>query len=203
MTQAQAPKAKEKDKGTDLAALFTDLQITPDENPLPSFRRTGEQTPNPFGPVLLASVDHDTPYSIHVPPDAVARSVFLINAAARKENVGVRVVVNIERDDKGAVVKGADGKAQYIVDTKGEHKGTVLVRFKANKERKKASAPRLFSIVKDKQDETRFHVRRRADKVILFTGTKDQAKAEYERLRDAAKAQNAPQAAPAPAQASA
>src|SRR5882724_10131806 len=120
MTQAQAPKKKE---GTDLSALFAGLEITPTEEPLPSFRRGADSTPNPFGPVLLASVEKDSAYSIWVPSDAVSRSVFLINAAARKENVGVRIVVNVKRDEKGSLIKDKDGKAQHIVEAKGEHRG--------------------------------------------------------------------------------
>lgn len=180
-----APKAQPK--GTDLHALFSNLTIEVSEEPLPEPVRARDSLPNPFGPPLLASIEHGTPYTIHVPADAVQRSVFLINAAARKENVGVRVVVNVQRDEKGRVVKGTDGKAVPIVDTKGPHKGTVLVRFQGKAERKQQTAPRTHTIITDPDNTEQKAIRRRADKVIVARGTHDEMKARLKEIKAAEK----------------
>lgn len=177
----------QKKTGTDLQDLFSHLTIEVSDEPLPEPVRARDSLPNPFGPPLLASIEHGTPYSIHVPADAVSRSVALINAAARKENVGVRVVVDVKRDEKGRVVKGEDGKAVPVVATKGDHRGTVLVRFQGKKERKQQTAPRTHTIINDPDNADGKAIRRRADKVIVARGTHDEMKEQLKALKAAEK----------------
>ena len=175
----------------DFAELFAGLEITPSEEPLPEISRQRAGLPNPFVDPVKASVEHGTPYSIHVPPNAVSRAVSLINAAARKENYGVRVVVNVQRDEKGAIVKGADGKAQPVVEAKGPNKGTVLVRFQGSAQRK-ASAPRPFSIVKHPSGNADMRaLKDRTSGQIVAEGTHDEMRAELKaRKQQAANAAN-------------
>jgi len=162
----------------DLSAVFSGLQIEASNEPLPEPVRGGVASgPNPFTDTLQASVDNGTPYSFYVPPQAIKRAVFLINAAARKLNVGVRVVVNVKKDDKGQVT--------YIAEKKGTpNEGKVLIRFQGKKERKQQTAPRPYSIVKDKTDATgnTYIVRRRSDQAAVFKGSKDDAKKQYDTL---------------------
>lgn len=175
----------------DLGDVFANLAIVPSDEPLPEPTRGSTGGPNPFIAPLHASVEHGKAYSIYVPGDknkdgqypAVQRAVFLINAAARKENLGVRVVVNVKRDKDGKIVKDDKGKAQPLPETSGDNKGKVLVRFQGKKERKQQTAPRPYSVVPIKGEEGQFGVRRRSDKALLFKGTKDAAKAEYDRLK--------------------
>lgn len=181
-----------KQPEVDLKAVFTDLAITPSDEPLPEISRSRESLPNPFTGALQASAQHGTPYSLYVPLAAVPRAVFLINAAARKENLGVRIVVNNKRDAKGALVKGADGKAQPIVEAKGENKGKVLVRFQGSPERKQ-SAPRPFSIVTDPDNANGKALKERATGALVARGTHDEMRAELKRRKEAAK--NAQQSA--------
>lgn len=170
MADTQAP---------DLSAVFANLAIEPSSEPLPEPTRGTAGGPNPFTDAVKASVEHGTPYSINVPDGAVKRAIFLINAAAKKQNLGVRIVVNVKRDKQGHVVKDKQGKAQNIVD----EKGNVLVRFQGLKERKQQTAPRPYSIVDVKGEPGVKGVRRRSDKALLFKGTPDEAKAKYEELK--------------------
>lgn len=175
--------------------VFQGLQITPSDEPLPEPARGTTAGPNPFTDPLTASVEHSKAYSVYLPPEAVQRAVFLINSAARKANIGARVVVNIKRDKDNKPIKDKNGKTQPIAETDGPNKGKVLVRFQGLKQRKQQTAPRPYSIVKDKQDGNVYHVRRRADKINVFTGTHEAAKAEYDRLK------HLPVPTPEPAQA--
>jgi hypothetical protein len=175
-------------KQGNVADVFADLAITPSDEPLPEPVRGGADSgPNPFTEPLLASVEHSKPYNFYVPAPAVQRAVFLINAAARKANKGVRIVVNVQRDDKGHVVKGADGKAVPIAEKDGPNKGKVLIRFQGKAERKQQTAPRPYSLLKDKTDATgnTWIVRRRTDKQAMFKGKREDAKAQYKALTEA------------------
>lgn len=174
---------------TDFEALFASLEVIPADEPLPEIQRSRSSLPNPFGKPLAASVEHGTPYSIHVPKDAVQRAVALINAAARKEDLGVRVVVNVQRDEKGQIVKDADGKAVPIVETKGENKGKVLIRFQGKAERKQ-TAPRPFTIVKDPDNAPDGRaLKDRATGQIVARGTHDEMRAALKARKDAAATQ--------------
>lgn len=166
----------------DLADVFAGLEITPSDEPMPAITRQSTAGPNPFTQPLLASIEHSQPYDIYLPVDAVQRGVFLLNAAAKRENKGVRIWVNCVRDEKGTLVK-VDGKVQYQPETKGPHKGQVHIRFQGKAERKQQTAPRPYSLIKDKDNPDVTHVRRRADKVIVFTGTHDEAKAHIAQLK--------------------
>lgn len=173
-----------KQTQTDFESLFANLEVTPSEEPLPVIQRTRASIPNPFGGPLRASVEHGTPYSIHVPADAVQRAVSLINSAARKENLGVRVVVNVRRDDKGQLVKGDDGKAVPIVEQRGEHKGKVLIRFQGSAERKQ-TAPRPFTIVKDPDNAPDGRMlKERASGQIVARGTHDEMRTALKARKD-------------------
>jgi hypothetical protein len=169
--------------GIDLASVFEGLAIEPTNEPLPASTRGSAAGPNPFGAPLKASVEHSSPYSIYVPPAAVTRAVFLINAAARKENLGVRIVVNVQRDDKGALVKDTAGKAVPIVERSGANKGKVLVRFQGKAERKHQNKPRTHSMVKDKDNAGQYVLRHRASGNVMLRGTKEQVKAEYDKVK--------------------
>ena len=164
--------------------VFADLAITPTEEPLPEARRM-QAGPNPFTEPLKASVAHNTAYSVYIPNEgnAVQRAVFLINQAARRENLGVRVVVNVRKDKDGKVVKDKDGKATYIVEANGANKGKVLVRFQGKAERKGQKTVRLFSIVKVKGTDD-YVVREMATQRALFRGTQEDAKQFYANLKD-------------------
>lgn len=166
-----------------LQDVFANLAIEPSSEPLPEPTHGATTGPNPFDKAVTASVEHGTPYSIHVPANAVQRAVFLINAAARKQNYGVRVVVNVQRDKDGKIVKNKDGRSIPVPEKDGDNKGKVLVRFQGKRERKQQTAPRPYSIVPIKGEEGQYGVRRRSDKVLLFKGTKDATKAEYDRLK--------------------
>lgn len=171
----------------DLNSLFAGLTIEPTDEALPEPRRGGAVSgPNPFSDPLQASIEHSKPYTVYLPKEAINRATFLINSAARKASVGVRIVVDVQRDKDGKVVPGKDGKAQYVTQTQGENKGKVRVRFQGTKERKAQKAPRPFSIVKDKNDANLFHVRRRSDKAVVFSGTQEQAQARYAELKQQA-----------------
>lgn len=168
---------------TDLQELFSNLEITESAEPLPATHRGGKELPNPFTEVLRQSVEKSSPYSTYVPADAVNRAVFLINAAARKENLGVRIVVNVQRDDKGSVVKDNKGKAQPIVETRGPNKGKVLIRFQGKAERKTAKAPRVWSIINDPENKGRKALRHRESGRIVARGTHDEMRAELKRRK--------------------
>lgn len=161
------------------AEMFGSLDISPSDEPLPEITRQRDDVVNPFGQPILASIANETPYSVYVPEAGVTRCVSLLNAAAKKENVGVRVVVNVQRDDKGKVVKGADGKAVAIVEKRGENKGKVLVRFQGRPERKQQSAPRPFSIVNDPDNTSGKMVKERETGEIVARGTHDEMRAVY------------------------
>jgi hypothetical protein len=178
---------------TDLQELFGNLTIEATSEPLPPITRgQASSLPNPFGPAIKASIEHDSAYSIYVPADAVNRSVSLINAAARTLNHGVRIVVNVRKDSEGHPVKDAEGKVQYVAEPRGEHKGKVLVRFQGKAERKQASAPRTYSIVNDPAKEGQKMLRRRSDNRVMARGTHDEMRAELARHK-ALDAEGAPQ----------
>lgn len=175
--------------------VFEGLSITPSDEPLPAITRGSTAGPNPFRDPLLASIEHGRAYSLYIPANAVQRAVFLINQAAKRENKGVRVVANVQRDANGKIVKGTDGKAQYVVEVSGPNKGKVLVRFQGKNERKQQTAPRPYSIVKNKKDGT-YVVRRRSDKHVMGTHkTHDLAKAQYDDLKSAYLAEQEKQSA--------
>jgi hypothetical protein len=169
---------------TDLAELFGNLSITETNEPLPApIRAVRDALPNPFGGPILSSIEHNSAYTLYLPPDAVSRAVFLINAAARQIDKGVRIVVNVQRDDKGQVIKGEDGKALPIVEPRGENKGKVLVRFQGKAERKHNTAPRPFSIVNDPDKEGQKMLRHRESGAIVARGTHDEMRAENKRRK--------------------
>lgn len=170
---------------TDLKELFGNLTIETDDEPMPAPQRGGrDELPNPFAPALQESLDSDTSKTIWIPADAVPRAVFLLNAAALKMNRGVRIVPNLVRNEKGQIVKGANNKVQYIVETRGAHKGLVRVRFQTKEERKK-TAPRPFSIINDPQNEGGKALRDRATGEIVARGTHDEMRAENKRRKTA------------------
>lgn len=175
---------------TDLKDLFQNLVIEDDDTPLPPVRRGGAaELPNPFAPALQESLDKDTPKTIWIPADAVSRAVFLINRAAAKMTPprGVRIVVNVERDSNGAVVKGEDGKAKPVVETRGANKGKVQVRFQTL-EKRKAMGDRPFSIINDPDNEGGKALRERATNTIVARGTHDEMRAELAKRKQRAAA---------------
>lgn len=165
---------------TDLAELFGNLTITQSTEPLPAITRVRESLPNPFGPSLHASIKAESPMDIYVPPAAVLRAVSLLQDAAKTENVGVRVVVNVQRDKNGTVIKTKDeqgnSKVSYVTETRGDHKGAVLIRYQGLPERKKVP-PRTHSIVNDPDVEGGKMLRHIASGTVLAKGTHDEMKA--------------------------
>lgn len=160
---------------------FADLQIIESDEPLPTITRGGHAGPNPFTDKIEASVTHSTSYTFYVPKEDVQRAIFLINGAAKKQNRGVRVWVNVQRDN-GKVVKGKDGKAVFVEETSGPNKGRVMVRFQAKAERKQQTAPRPYSVVKDREKDGMYFLRRRSDKANLMHDTHAKVKARYDEL---------------------
>ena len=174
--------------GTATVDPFADLAIEESNEPLPSIVRGGHAGPNPFTDKIEASVANDTSYTFYITPEQVTRAIFLINSAAKKQNRGVRVWVDVQRKD-GKVVKGKDGKAIHNLQTQGANKGKVMVRFQAKAERKQQTAPRPYSVVKDRNNANLYHLRKRGDKskTNLMSGDHAKVKAEYDRLTAEAK----------------
>lgn len=168
----------------DMAELFGNLHIEESSEPLPTFRGVGQELPNPFGPTIDASAENGSTYNIYVPPSAVSRAVRLIREAANKSNRGVRIVVNMRRDENQRPVKNDEGKVIYLAESKGDNKGKVLIRYQALATRKQ-QAPRPYSIVKSKDTPDLYHVKHRESGSLVFAGTKDEARAHLASLRTA------------------
>lgn len=169
---------------TDFAALFANLTVEESSEPLPKIVRVRESLPNPFGPSILASIERNTTFSTYVPADSVSKTSSMIHAAAKAEGCGATVVANVVRDAKGRIVKDDEGKAQYVAERSGPNKGLVLVRYAGKPERKKASAPRVYSIVNDPSGEHPKALKHRLSGEIVARGS-------HEAMREALKAAKA------------